>query len=358
MPYVALRYMNVYGPRQDYSGAYIAVIMRMLDAIDRDEPLTLYGDGSQAYDFVYVGDCAAANVCAMRADTVDRAYNVGTGTRTSIGELARDAAATSRAPTSASSTCPKALTFVRNRIGSTERARDEIGFEATVELEEGLRALIEWRQAHQDQLRTASRARADLVSAHRIDPDRGARARRRGVARAARAARVGMADAGSEGRRLRGRLRASVTGSTHALATTSCTTALHLCLAALGIGPGDEVIVPAFTWVATANAVVYCGATPVFADVDRQTYNIDPADVAAKAHRRARARSSRSTSSACAPTSTRCAPSFPRASPLVEDAACAAGAALRRAARPGASAISLRSPSTRASRSPPARAAW
>lgn len=66
----------------------------------------------------------------------------------------------------------------------------------------------------------------------------------------------------------------------HALATTSCTTALHLALAALGIGPGDEVIVPAFTWIATANAVIYCGATPVFADVCRDTYNIDVVDVA------------------------------------------------------------------------------
>lgn len=61
----------------------------------------------------------------------------------------------------------------------------------------------------------------------------------------------------------------------HALATTSCTTALHLTLAALGIGPGDEVIVPAFTWVASANVVLYCGATPILADVDRKTFNLD-----------------------------------------------------------------------------------
>jgi len=82
LPYVGLRYMNVYGPRQDYQGAYIAVIMKMLDAIDRGEPITIYGDGSQAYDFVYVTDCAAANVCAMRSDATDSFYNVGTGTRT------------------------------------------------------------------------------------------------------------------------------------------------------------------------------------------------------------------------------------------------------------------------------------
>ena len=61
----------------------------------------------------------------------------------------------------------------------------------------------------------------------------------------------------------------------HAVATTSCTTALHLILASLELGPGDEVIVPAFTWVATVNAVLYCGATPVLVDVDRTTYLMD-----------------------------------------------------------------------------------
>ena len=59
--------------------------------------------------------------------------------------------------------------------------------------------------------------------------------------------------------------------------------------AGMGIGPGDEVIVPAFTWIATANVVVYCGATPVFADVDRATYNLDPQDVARKVTPRTRA---------------------------------------------------------------------
>ena len=75
----------------------------------------------------------------------------------------------------------------------------------------------------------------------------------------------------------------------YAIATTSCTTGLHLVLAAMGIGPGDEVIVPAFTWVATASVVLYCGATPVLADVDRATNNIDPTDVARKLTPRTRA---------------------------------------------------------------------
>ncbi len=149
LPYVGLRYMNVYGPRQDYQGAYIAVIMKMLDAIDRGEPLTLYGDGSQAYDFVYVGDCALANVRAMQADTVDRHYNVGTGTRTSIKELAELLLELTGADVGIRYE-PAGLTFVKNRIGSPVRARDEIGFEATVPLEQGLRELIAWRAAHQE----------------------------------------------------------------------------------------------------------------------------------------------------------------------------------------------------------------
>jgi len=72
---------------------------------------------------------------------------------------------------------------------------------------------------------------------------------------------------------------AKVAGSRHVVATNNGTTALHLALVAIGIGPGDEVIVPALTYIASANAVVYCGATPVFADVEADTLNLDPADI-------------------------------------------------------------------------------
>jgi perosamine synthetase len=111
----------------------------------------------------------------------------------------------------------------------------------------------------------------------------------------------------------------------HALATSSCTTGLHLILRALDIRPGDEVIVPAFTWVATANAVLYCDARPIFADVDRRTYNLDPAQVAAKVGPRTRAIISVHLFGLCADIDaiTAAAPNIP----IVEDAACAAGAA-------------------------------
>ncbi len=149
--YVGLRYMNVYGPRQDYRGAYIAVIMKMLDAIDRGEPLVIHGDGSQAYDFVSVTDCADANVCAMKANVVDRFYNVGTGHRTTIQELAESLLEITGSDAGIHYE-PAGLTFVKNRIGSPDKAADEIGFTAKVDLEEGLRELIEWRRTHAAEL--------------------------------------------------------------------------------------------------------------------------------------------------------------------------------------------------------------
>jgi perosamine synthetase len=76
------------------------------------------------------------------------------------------------------------------------------------------------------------------------------------------------------------RLFAQFCGVKHGIAVSNGTTALHLALATLGIGPGDEVIVPALTFIATANAVHYTGAKPVFADSEPHTWNIDPADVA------------------------------------------------------------------------------
>ncbi len=158
LPYVGLRYMNVYGPRQDYHGAYIAVIMKMLDAIDRGEGPTILGDGSEAFDFVAVEDCGAANLCAMKADTVDRFYNVGTGTRTSLKELAGMLVALTGCKQPIKYAPRSQATLVRNRIGSPVRAREEIGFDARIGLEEGLRRLIDWRAAHKAEVAARRRA--------------------------------------------------------------------------------------------------------------------------------------------------------------------------------------------------------
>jgi UDP-glucose 4-epimerase len=145
---VGLRYMNVYGPRQDYQGAYIAVIMKMLDAIDRGEGPTILGDGSEAFDFVSVFDCGRANICAMSADTSARYYNVGTGERTSLKQLAEMLLHLTGSNQPIQYAARSNATFVRNRVGSTKRAAKEIGFKAEVDLRQGLRMLIEWRASH------------------------------------------------------------------------------------------------------------------------------------------------------------------------------------------------------------------
>jgi UDP-glucose 4-epimerase len=150
--FVGLRYMNVYGPRQDYRGAYIAVIMKMLDAIDNGEGPTILGDGSEAFDFIAVEDCARANLCAMRAETIDRFYNVGTGTRTSLAELARMLLELTGTKGGIKYAPRSQAALVRNRIGSAVRAKAEIGFEAKIQLREGLQRLIAWRRTHMEEV--------------------------------------------------------------------------------------------------------------------------------------------------------------------------------------------------------------
>lgn len=113
----------------------------------------------------------------------------------------------------------------------------------------------------------------------------------------------------------------------HAIACTSCTTALHLILAAMDIGPGDEVIVPAFTWIATANAVLYCGAKPIFADVDPLTYNIDPGKIREKITDKTKAIIPVHLFGLCADMDSISA--VASGIPIVGDAACAASAAYK-----------------------------
>ncbi len=149
--YVGLRYMNVYGPRQDYKGTYIAVIMKILDRLDQGLPPIIYGNGSQAYDFIYVSDCAVADVCAMKSERTDTFYNVGCGIQTTVRELAEIILEVTGSGLNLQYE-PAGMTFVQNRVGCTHRAESEIFFKASTQLKDGLRKLVEWRKNHRQEV--------------------------------------------------------------------------------------------------------------------------------------------------------------------------------------------------------------
>ena len=148
LDYVGLRYMNIYGPRMDYKGTYVSVIMKVLDRIDQGEPPIIFGDGSQSYDFVHVLDVARANLLALKGDTTDEFYNVGMGVKTTINELVHMLLQITGSDLEPEYK-PQEAMFVTHRVGSTDKAEKEFGFRATTPLEEGLRSVVEWRKQDQ-----------------------------------------------------------------------------------------------------------------------------------------------------------------------------------------------------------------
>jgi UDP-glucose 4-epimerase len=143
--YVGLRYMNIYGPRMDYKGTYVSVIMKVLDRIEEGLPPIIFGDGSQAYDFVHVADVARANILAMQAEATDEFFNIGIGVKTTIRELV-DLLLEITGSDLQPEYRPQEQMFVTHRVGSTEKAERLLGFRATVPLEAGLRTVVEWRE--------------------------------------------------------------------------------------------------------------------------------------------------------------------------------------------------------------------
>jgi dTDP-4-amino-4,6-dideoxygalactose transaminase len=122
---------------------------------------------------------------------------------------------------------------------------------------------------------------------------------------------------------------ATAAGAGHGVAVSSCTTALHLALVVLGVGPGDEVVVPSLSFIATANAARYVGATPVFADVDLATGNLTPATIDAVRTTRTRAVIAVHQGGVPADVDALRVACAEWGMALVEDAACAAGSTVR-----------------------------
>src|SRR5688572_1378059 len=122
---------------------------------------------------------------------------------------------------------------------------------------------------------------------------------------------------------------ATAVGATHACAVSSCTTALHMALAASGVGPGDEVVTVSHSFIATANAIRYCGATPVFVDVETETLNLDPAQLEGAITSRTRAILPVHQIGLPCDLSRIVAIARAHGVPVIEDAACAIGSAIR-----------------------------
>lgn len=152
--YVGLRYMNVYGPRMDYKGTYVSVIMKVLDRIDQGQPPVIHGDGSQAYDFIHVEDVARCNILAMKNNVTDEFFNVGKGTKTTINELVQKLLAITGSKLKPEYH-PQEHIFVTHRLGSTDKAEKLLGFKATKDLDDGLRSVVAWRRQDQ-QVRPAA----------------------------------------------------------------------------------------------------------------------------------------------------------------------------------------------------------
>ncbi|WP_299455593.1 NAD-dependent epimerase/dehydratase family protein [uncultured Microscilla sp.] len=147
---IGLRYMNVYGPHQDQTAAYTGVVPIMLNKIEANEAPSINGDGSQAYDFIYVEDVAHCNVQALKSDVEFGMYNVGTEVQTSINELCElilELKESSLKVQYNPYSEDDARALVKNRIGSREKAEKELNFKYRYDLREGLQKLIEWRIA-------------------------------------------------------------------------------------------------------------------------------------------------------------------------------------------------------------------
>lgn len=142
--YVVLRYFNVYGPRMDIFGVYTEVFIRWMDAISQGQPPSIFGDGKQTMDFIYVDDIARANILAAQSSVSGQAFNVASGTETSLTDLA-----TALLTVMGSSLQPtygpaRKVNPVSRRLANIDKAKKYLNFSAEVSLEEGLRQLVEW----------------------------------------------------------------------------------------------------------------------------------------------------------------------------------------------------------------------
>lgn len=145
LDYVALRYFNVYGPRMDLHGRYTEVLVRWMERLARGEPPLIFGDGLQTMDMIDVRDVARANILAAASGVSDVALNIGSGTETSLLGLAVALAKVMGRPALAPiHEAERAVNPVPKRLADVSKAKELIGFEASIPLDDGLGDLVHW----------------------------------------------------------------------------------------------------------------------------------------------------------------------------------------------------------------------
>jgi UDP-glucose 4-epimerase len=152
LPYVAFRYFNIYGPRMDLDGVYTEVLVRWMDAIEAGQSPKIFGDGSQSMDFVYVDDVARANVAGLISDTADEVFNVGTGVQTNLNELCHLLLKVTGSNLKPEYREARKVNNVQTRRAAVDKAEKMLGFKADIDLEAGLKRLIEWRDQVKSEL--------------------------------------------------------------------------------------------------------------------------------------------------------------------------------------------------------------
>ena len=257
LPTVTVHPFNIFGPGQIGGGAIRAFIEASLGGRD----LTIHGDGAQIRAWTYVTDMVSGVLlCLEHPAAVGQAFNIGNPRgAVTIFDLAQRIKRLSGAPGEIVFQ-PLHYADVELRIPNVAKAREVLGWEPQVELDEGLEKTIAWYRAEE-------RIRLGW-------PELGEEE----LAEVAEVLESGMLTMGPKVGEFEAEL-ARACEVEHALAVSSGTAALHLAVLALGLQPGDEVLVPAYTFPATANVCAIAGLRPVLVDVDPDTMNIDPAKV-------------------------------------------------------------------------------